>query len=342
MFFVARNLPVFQWTWGFLAVFSHSSVIMGRHCREPGFQCTTGGVTFTFEGGRSWSCGACGGFVVVRPQDAAGRQHRRALNAHLVGCAPEGAELFDVPRLQPAGGVAQFLYATRVFSWATLMSACAEAEVLSPYVPVGVCGTEDDREQCCFSISDPRCRVLAEMAADVLTALSSAWPDFRIRGDRAFVLRGGSHSQYVHLDWHTTPSGVVAADSVTVFVPLEIAGRAFGLQAGCGLQQLVLAGGSVAVLSAGAYHCGLAVDGQRPVLFFYADRVGTIQGAASESEVDSTLWEDLDPRTQVLYCCRETRVSGLASLTRQLELCFEAVQAAPRSRRAPVRYLGGQ
>lgn len=307
----------------------------GRPRRSAGCVVILDGVTFTFEGGRQWTCGACLAGLVVPEADAAGRKHARTLQRHLAECSPSNPELLAVSRLVPVFGP-HFFFVSDALSDDVVGKGCAEASSLTPWSSVGVVDAPDTRVQHRFTVGAGDREWLSDLVRLIVGALSEGWPGYVVRGGHAYVLQGGLQTQFCHVDWHTDRAGATAADSLTVFAPLSSTGRRFGLVTGAGIARHYLPPRSVAVLSAGAYHCGLSQEGMvNPVLFFYADRVGTIGCAPSESSVSPVLWDDLAPDVRSAYCCREQRLSSFSALAQQLRVCFQEApgRAARRKRR---------
>jgi hypothetical protein len=290
-------------------------------------------VPFTYEGRRLWGCGACRSGVRVAAAAAEGRGLVRALSRHLRVCDPVACGPSLASRLEVLGGP-HFLYVGRAFSGPLLAQARAEASALTPWASVVVGPSADTRVQHRFRLGVSGVEALTGVVNVALGQLCKAWPGYVVREGHAFVVQGGEQVQHSHLDWHDHLGGGPAADSLAVFVPLSAAGRLFGLQAGSGLQVIQLEAGSLAVLSTGAYHCGVGQQGElNPALCFFVDRASGVGGSASAGSVSSILWEDLAQEDRAAYCCRESRVLGWCGLVRQLGLCFREGPAARRRRR---------
>jgi hypothetical protein len=306
------------------------SAMGSRRC--TGSTLIVASVAFTYEGRRLWGCSACRSGVRVAASASAGHGLVRALGRHLRVCNPAACGQVVTPRLEVVEGP-HFFYVGKAVGSPLLAHAHAEVSALSPWAPV-VAGSADTLAQHRFQLGAVGVEALTGVVRVVLENLCAAWPGYLVRGDQALVLQGGDQVQPSRLDWHTDRIGGPAVDSLFVIVPLSQAGRLFGLQAGSGLQVLQLEAEGLAVLSAGAYYCGVGQDGEaNPALCFFVDRAAGVCGDAPAGSVPSILWEDLDLGSHLLYCCRESRVLSWRGLVQQLRLCFREGPAARRRRR---------
>ena len=206
---------------------------MGREKRKIGTVLNAGGHAMVFlrrtaGGGEDWGCGKCCGEVVISPTASVHRGQRGVFLRHQLKCVEVWRPLQGGVRLVVTGGVPKVVVSRGAFSVEDCELALSDLPSTG-FGFIGLGGVRDTRRQATFRVRAGKGGAHARMVSIVVDALGRAHPGWCLRGGEAYVIEGGSVVQPGHCDFMLDKRGELQEDSVTVFICLCAAGRAYEL-----------------------------------------------------------------------------------------------------------------